>query len=112
MRVPCAATSLEMPRVQVVGADVREGTIAQLNVFKGTTGVTYPLMRNCYISPAHAECFVSFYGERGHFAVIDQAGYVRYNSTLTWPSVMAVLVRMCFAAWKPFWKTRLRTGPV
>ena len=73
-------------QVQVLGADVRDGTIAQLNTFKAQAGVTYPLMRNCYISPVHAECFVRFYGERGHFAVIDQAGYVRYNSTLTWPS--------------------------
>lgn len=72
-------------QVQVLGADVLDGSIAQLNNFKASAGVTYPLMRNCYISPIHAECFVRFYGERDHFAVIDQAGYVRYNSALTWP---------------------------
>lgn len=72
-------------QVQVLGADVLDGSIAQLSSFKTQTGVTYPLMRNCYISPVNAECFVRFYGDRDHFAVIDQAGFVRYNSALTWP---------------------------
>jgi len=72
-------------QVQVLGADVLDGSIAQLNNFKTQAGVTYPLLRNCFISVLNAENFVRYYGERDHFAVIDQAGFVRYNSTLTWP---------------------------
>lgn len=72
-------------QVQVLGADVRDGTIADLNGFRTYTGVTYPLLRNCYISIVHPESFVRYYGERDHFAVIDQAGIIRYSSALNWP---------------------------
>ncbi len=72
-------------QVQVVGADVGDGTIAQLNVFRTTTGVTYPLLRNCQGAPTSPENFIRFYGERDHFVVINQQGIVRYNSALVWP---------------------------
>ncbi|MEO5989456.1 MAG: FlgD immunoglobulin-like domain containing protein [Candidatus Eisenbacteria bacterium] len=72
-------------KVQVLGADVLDGTIAQLNLFKSQSGVTYPLMRDCYVSFSHPENFWRYYGERDHFAVVDQQGIVRYNSALLWP---------------------------
>ena len=32
-------------------------------------------------------------------------------ATLTWPAPIGTLLRMYFAAWNPFWKTRLSTAP-
>jgi len=72
-------------QVQVLGADVGDGTVAQLNGFKTFTGVTYPLLRDCQGAPTSAENFIRFYGDRDHFAVINQQGVVRYNSALVWP---------------------------
>ncbi len=72
-------------QVQVLGADVGDGTISQLNDFKAMTGVTYPLMRDCQGAATSPENFIRFYGERDHFVVINQQGIVRYNSALVWP---------------------------
>ncbi|MCC6651819.1 MAG: hypothetical protein IT348_11775 [Candidatus Eisenbacteria bacterium] len=72
-------------QVQVLGCDVRDGTIAQLNGFRTTTGVTYPLLRDCFISPVHPQSLVAMYGSRDNFVVINKQGIVRYRAQQTWP---------------------------
>lgn len=72
-------------QVQVLGCDVRDGTIAQLNGFRTTTGVTYPLLRNCYVSAVDPQNFVNWYGNRDNFVVINKQGVVRYRAAQTWP---------------------------
>jgi hypothetical protein len=72
-------------QVQVLGCDVRDGTIAQLNGFRTTTGVTYPLLRNCFGTVIDPQNFVNWYGDRDGFVVINKKGIVRYRAQQFWP---------------------------
>lgn len=72
-------------QVQVLGCDVRDGTIAQLNGFRTTTGVTYPLLRDCWGGVLNPQNFVNWYGERDNFVVINKQGIVRYRAAQAWP---------------------------
>ncbi|MBI5169804.1 MAG: redoxin domain-containing protein [Candidatus Eisenbacteria bacterium] len=72
-------------QVQVLGCDVRDGTIAQLNGFRTTTGVTYPLLRDCWGGALNPQNFVNWYGERDNYVVINKQGVVRYRAAQVWP---------------------------
>lgn len=70
----------------MLGCDVRDGTVAQLTGFRNATGVTYPLLLNCYLNLGPTtENFVRWYGDRDNFVVINKQGIVRYRAAQTWP---------------------------
>ena len=64
--------------MQVIGAELFNGSPANLQTFKNNTGVTYPLLLLC-------SDFSSLYGDRDNFVVIDPDGIVRYHAQDLWP---------------------------
>ena len=72
-------------QVQVLGCDLYDGSIAQLNGFRATTGVTFPLLRNCGPDGGAAQNFFTWYGSQDNFVVINKQGIVRYRAQQTWP---------------------------
>lgn len=69
--------------VQVLGADLWNGTAAQMNQFKSNTGVQFPLLLNGAL--AAGGNMESLYGTYDNYIVIDQGGVVRYHAALQWP---------------------------
>ena len=65
--------------VQVIGADLFNGTPSNLQSFKNSTGVTYPLLLLC------GDFWNALYGDRDNFVVIDPQGIVRYHAEDLWP---------------------------
>lgn len=69
--------------VQVIGVDLWNGSAAQMNTFKQTTGTTYPLLLMGATAPGgNVE---TLYGTYDNFIVINRQGVVRYHAALTWP---------------------------
>jgi hypothetical protein len=71
-------------QVQVLAADLFNGSAASLNQFRTTTGATYPLMLNG-AAGAGAENLLVTYGDRDNYAVINKQGIVRYHAYDRWP---------------------------
>lgn len=69
--------------VQVLGADLWNGTAAQLNNFKNLTGAQFPLLLNGAIATG-GNMSLS-YGPYDNYLVLDQQGVVRYHAALTYP---------------------------
>jgi hypothetical protein len=70
-------------RVQVLGADLYNGTATQLRSFKTSTGATYPLL--LLGSSATGGNLSTLYGTYDNYIVIDPQGTVRYHAALAWP---------------------------
>jgi len=64
--------------VLVVGVDIWNGTPANLQSFKNTTGATYPLMLNGSAS-AGGNIF-NLYGDRDNYVILDQDHIVRFSA--------------------------------
>lgn len=69
--------------VQVLGADLWNGTASQLNQFKTNTGIQFPLLLNGAV--ATGGNMSTSYGTYDNYVVIDQQGVVRYHAALNWP---------------------------
>lgn len=69
--------------VQVIGADLWNGTASQLNQFKTNTGIQFPLLLNGGVTTGGNMSLT--YGTYDNYVVIDQQGVVRYHAALTWP---------------------------
>ncbi len=65
------ATIKQMPNVQMMGLDVWNGTIPQLNQYKSITGVTFPLLKQAGLNRNYAGAGLS------DMVLVDQEGYVR-----------------------------------
>jgi hypothetical protein len=70
-------------QVQVLGADLYNGTASQLRSFKTQTGATYPLL--LLGSSSIGGNLSTLYGPYDNYVVIDQDGIVRYHASLIWP---------------------------
>ena len=69
--------------VQVLGVDLWNGTAAQLNSFRTTTGATYPLLlQGASAAGGNVE---SLYGTYDNYVVLNKQGVVRYHAALNWP---------------------------
>jgi hypothetical protein len=66
-------------QVQVLGADIFNGSAASLQSFENSTGVTFPLLRNA-ASGAGNENFASVYADRHNYAIVSRQGVVRYHA--------------------------------
>jgi len=64
--------------VLVVGVDIWNGTPANLQSFKNTTGATYPLMLNGS-HPTGGNVF-ELYGDRDNYVILDQNHIVRFSA--------------------------------
>ena len=75
-------------QVQVLGADLWNGTPAQVQSFKNQTGATYPLLLQG--AAAAGGNISTLYGAGlgipyDNYLVINKQGIVRYHAALTWP---------------------------
>lgn len=68
--------------VQVLGADLWNGTASQVNTFKVNTGAQYPLLLNGGI--ATGGNLSALYGTYDNYIVLDQQGIVRYHAALNY----------------------------
>jgi hypothetical protein len=71
--------------VQVVGADFFNGTPANLQSYRSTTGTTYPLLLQAANAASGVGNMFGDYGDRDNFAVVDPNGIVRYHAYDLWP---------------------------
>jgi hypothetical protein len=71
-------------QVQVLAPDLFNGTSANVNQFRTTTGATFPLLLNGGAG-AGAEDLFTTYGDRDNYAVINKQGIVRYHAYDLWP---------------------------
>jgi len=65
-------------KVMVVGADIWNGTTAQLQNFRNITGATFPLLLNA--ATATGGNVFNMYGDRDNYVIIDGGGIVRYSA--------------------------------
>jgi len=68
----------------VLGPDFFNGTSAQLNQFKNSTGATFPLLLNGGLGSGNEDLYIP-YGDRDNYAVINKVGVVRYHAFDHWP---------------------------
>jgi hypothetical protein len=71
-------------QVQVLGVDLWNGTLSQVNGFKGVTGATFPLLLNG--ATASGGNLSQLYGTYDNYLVINKQGIVRYHAQLRWPA--------------------------
>lgn len=69
--------------VAVLGADLWNGTPAQVQSFKNQTGATFPLLLQGL--SATGGNLGTLYGTYDNYVVISKQGIVRYHAALTWP---------------------------
>lgn len=65
-------------QVAVVGADIWDGTPAQLQTFRNITGASYPLLLNA-AGTTGGDMFL-LYGDRDNYVVIDRERVVRFSA--------------------------------
>jgi hypothetical protein len=70
-------------QVQVLGADLYNGTAAQLRSFKTQTGATYPLL--LLGASSTGGNLSTLYGTFDNYVVISRQGIVRYHAADLWP---------------------------
>ncbi len=70
-------------QVQVLGADLYNGTATQLRSFKTQTGTTYPLL--LLGASATGGNLGTLYGTFDNYIVISRQGIVRYHAADIWP---------------------------
>ncbi len=70
--------------VEVIGVDLWNGSAAQVNAYKNSTGALYPLMLSGNV--ATGGNVGSLYGTYDNYIVIDKQGIVRYHAALTYPA--------------------------
>ena len=69
--------------VQLLGVDLWNGTAAQLNAFRTSTGATYPLLLNgASFTGGNVE---TLYGTYDNYVVLNKQRVVRYHAALGWP---------------------------
>lgn len=66
-------------QVQVLSADVWNGTPAQLNSFRNMTGATYPLLLNA-TTGGGGNLYDLYYPDTDDYIVINKQGIVRYHA--------------------------------
>lgn len=71
-------------QVQVLGCEVFDGAPSQVQSYVNATGSTFPFLLRCFNGPP-AGNFVTWYGERDNFVVINKQGIVRYRAAQTHP---------------------------
>ena len=64
----------------MIGADVYNGTPAQLALFRSQTGVTFPLLLNAATNTGGN--LLTDYTDRDDYVVLDQLNVVRFNARL------------------------------
>jgi hypothetical protein len=64
--------------VVVVGADIWNGTTAELQDFRNRTGATYPLLLSA--ATATGNNVLTLYGDRDNYVIIDQRDTVRFSA--------------------------------
>ena len=69
-------------QVQVLGADLWNGTAGQLSIFQQQTGVAFPLLLNGAL--ASGGNISTLYGPYDNFLVLNKRGIVRYHAALKW----------------------------
>jgi hypothetical protein len=69
--------------LKVIGADMWNGTPAQMSAFQSLTGAQFPLLLNAATAPGGD--LQSLYGPFDNFVILDGAGIVRYHAALRWP---------------------------
>lgn len=69
--------------VQVLGVDLWNGTAAQVNAFRNTTGATYPLLLNGASFTGGA--VDQLYGPYDNYIVLNKQRIVRYHAARQWP---------------------------
>lgn len=67
----------------MIGADLWNGTPAQLTSYRNQTGVTFPLLQQG--ASATGGNLGTLYGTYDNYVVINKQGIVRYHAALTWP---------------------------
>ncbi len=70
-------------QVQVLGADIYNGTPSQLRSFKTSTGATYPLL--LFAASSTGGNMNTLYGTWDNYIVINKQGIVRYHAADRWP---------------------------
>ena len=70
-------------QVQVVGVDELNGTAPQLRSFRDQIGATFPLLLQGGLEAGGN--FVTLYGARDNYVVVNKQGIVRYHAQLVWP---------------------------
>ena len=70
-------------QVQVIGADVWNGTPSGLNTFRASTGATYPLL--LLAAATDGGNMSTLYGPFDNFVVVNKKGIVRYHAANTYP---------------------------
>ena len=70
-------------RVQVVGADLWDGTPGDLNNYRNITGTTYPLL--LLGTGGAGGNLTSLYGTYDNFVILNSQGIVRYHAADSWP---------------------------
>lgn len=68
--------------VEVIGVDMWNGSAAQVNNYKNSTGSTFPLMLNGTV--ATGGNVETLYGPFDNYLVIDKQGIVRYHAALNY----------------------------
>lgn len=69
--------------VQVLGVDLWNGTAAQVNAFRNTTGATYPLLLNgASFTGGNVD---QLYGPYDNYIVLNKQRIVRYHAARQWP---------------------------
>lgn len=68
----------------MLGCEVFDGSAAQVQTYVNTTGSTFPFLLRCQNGPP-AGNFVTWYGNRDNFVVINKQGIVRYRAAQTHP---------------------------
>lgn len=69
--------------VQMLGADLWNGTPSQVTSFRNQTGATFPLLM-LGATPTGGD-LDALYGPFDNYVVINKQGVVRYHAALTWP---------------------------
>jgi hypothetical protein len=68
----------------VIGADVYNGTLAQLQSFKTQTGATFPLLLNgslgTQLDGTFGNLYTLYYPDTDNYLVINRQGIVRYHA--------------------------------
>jgi hypothetical protein len=65
----------------VLGADLYNGTPAELGSFKSGTGTTYPLL---LLGTQSGDNLLALYGPHENYVVINKQGIVRYHADIDW----------------------------
>ena len=72
-------------KVQVLGVDLYNGTVPQLDQFRATTAATYPLLQDGAEGAVDSTNLFLPYGQFDNYVVINKQGVIRYHAFDRWP---------------------------